>query len=155
MIPIRCPRAISTLRAAVSRLAALERAREELARSLFTRRREDLAGGPFLADHTGVGVSDFRFNAIINEEVAYTGTVYDNFSLTNDIVLPYLLELTTEELGQLVAPWDGHGMIGTNLAQDWLVSGLQLIYCFIYYYLLIHLEQNSMSMDAWFGIGGN
>jgi len=46
-------------------------------------------------------------------------------------------------------------VIGTNLAQDWLVSGLQLPYCFIYYYLLIHLEQNRMSMDSWFGIGGN
>jgi alkylation response protein AidB-like acyl-CoA dehydrogenase len=45
----------------------------------------------------GAGIVDFRFNAIINEEVAYTGTVYDNFSLTNDIVLPYLLELTTAE----------------------------------------------------------
>jgi thiosulfate dehydrogenase [quinone] large subunit len=45
-------------------------------------------------------------------------------------------------------------VIGTNLAQDWLVSGLQLPYCFIYYYLLIHLEQNSMSLDAWMGIGG-
>jgi thiosulfate dehydrogenase (quinone) large subunit len=43
-------------------------------------------------------------------------------------------------------------VIGTNLAQDWLVSGLQLIYCFIYYYLLIHLEQNSVSLDAWWGI---
>jgi thiosulfate dehydrogenase [quinone] large subunit len=44
-------------------------------------------------------------------------------------------------------------VIGTNLAQDWLVSGLQLPYCFIYYYLLIHLEQNRMSLDAWMGIG--
>jgi thiosulfate dehydrogenase [quinone] large subunit len=43
-------------------------------------------------------------------------------------------------------------VIGTNLAQDWLVSGLQLPYCFIYYYLLIHLEQNTMSLDAWMGI---
>ncbi|HEV2521617.1 MAG TPA: DoxX family membrane protein [Candidatus Acidoferrales bacterium] len=43
--------------------------------------------------------------------------------------------------------------IGTNLAQDWLVAGLQLIYCFIYYYLLIHLEQNTVSVDAWWGIG--
>ena len=42
-------------------------------------------------------------------------------------------------------------VIGTNLAQDWLVSGLQLPYCFIYYYLLIHLEQNRMSLDAWMG----
>jgi thiosulfate dehydrogenase [quinone] large subunit len=45
-------------------------------------------------------------------------------------------------------------VIGTNLAQDWLVSGLQLPYCFIYYYLLIHLEQNRVSLDAMFGIGG-
>ena len=45
-------------------------------------------------------------------------------------------------------------VIGTNLAQDWLVSGLQLPYAFIYYYLLIHLEQNRMSLDAWWGIGG-
>lgn len=45
-------------------------------------------------------------------------------------------------------------VIGTNLAQDWLVSGLQLPYCFIYYYLLIHLEQNRLSLDAWWGNGG-
>jgi alkylation response protein AidB-like acyl-CoA dehydrogenase len=45
----------------------------------------------------GVGVEDFRFNAIIDEEVAYTGAVGDNFALVNDIVTPYLLELTTDE----------------------------------------------------------
>jgi thiosulfate dehydrogenase (quinone) large subunit len=43
-------------------------------------------------------------------------------------------------------------VIGTNLAQDWLVAGLQIPYCFVYYYLLIHLEQNRMSLDAWWGI---
>jgi len=43
-------------------------------------------------------------------------------------------------------------VIGTNLAQDWLVSGLQLPYCFIYYYLLIHLEQNAISLDAIMGL---
>jgi acyl-CoA dehydrogenase len=45
----------------------------------------------------GAGVGDFRFNAIIDEEVAYTGTVGDNFALVNDIVTPYLLELTNDE----------------------------------------------------------
>jgi thiosulfate dehydrogenase [quinone] large subunit len=45
-------------------------------------------------------------------------------------------------------------VIGTNLAQDWLVAGLQLPYCFIYYYLLVHLEQNSLSLDSMFGMGG-
>ena len=44
-------------------------------------------------------------------------------------------------------------VIGTNLAQDWLVAGLQLIYCFIYYYLLVHLEENSLSLDAWLRVG--
>ncbi len=39
-------------------------------------------------------------------------------------------------------------VIGTNLAQDWTVAGLQLIYCFIYYYLLAHLEQNALSIDG-------
>jgi acyl-CoA dehydrogenase len=45
----------------------------------------------------GVGLEDFRFNAVIGEEVAYTGTVGDNFSLVNDIVAPYLLDFTNEE----------------------------------------------------------
>jgi thiosulfate dehydrogenase (quinone) large subunit len=38
----------------------------------------------------------------------------------------------------------------TNLAQDWNVAGLQLIYCFLYYYLLRHRrEGNALSLDAW------
>jgi thiosulfate dehydrogenase (quinone) large subunit len=39
-------------------------------------------------------------------------------------------------------------VIGTNLAQDWLVSGLQLIYAFLYYYLLVHLNQNQLSVGG-------
>jgi acyl-CoA dehydrogenase len=48
-------------------------------------------------EHGGLGLDDFRFNAIIDEEVAYTGAVGDNFALVNDIVTPYLLDLTTAE----------------------------------------------------------
>jgi thiosulfate dehydrogenase (quinone) large subunit len=44
-------------------------------------------------------------------------------------------------------------VVGTNLAQDWLVSGLQLIYCFLYYYLLVHLDENVYSVDSWMGLG--
>jgi len=41
---------------------------------------------------------------------------------------------------------------GTNLAQDWNVAGLQLIYCFIYYYLLAHRRDlNRFSLDALIG----
>jgi thiosulfate dehydrogenase (quinone) large subunit len=43
-------------------------------------------------------------------------------------------------------------VVGTNLAQDWNVAGLQLIYCFIYYYLLTHRrELNRISLDALIG----
>jgi thiosulfate dehydrogenase (quinone) large subunit len=38
--------------------------------------------------------------------------------------------------------------IGTNLAQDWGVAGLQLIYAFLYYYLLVHRDQNVISIDG-------
>jgi acyl-CoA dehydrogenase len=48
-------------------------------------------------EHGGVGISDFRFNAIVDEEVAYAGAVGDNFSLQNDIIAPYLLELASDE----------------------------------------------------------
>jgi len=45
----------------------------------------------------GAGVRDFRFNAILDEEVVYTGTVTDAFSLTNDIVVPYFTDLASAE----------------------------------------------------------
>ena len=52
----------------------------------------------------GLGQRDFRFNAVLNEEVVRTGTVGDNFSLTNDIVLPYLLDIATEEQNERWLP---------------------------------------------------
>jgi acyl-CoA dehydrogenase len=45
----------------------------------------------------GAGVRDFRFNAILDEELCYAGAITDNFMLQNDILSPYLVELTTEE----------------------------------------------------------
>jgi alkylation response protein AidB-like acyl-CoA dehydrogenase len=44
----------------------------------------------------GAGLRDFRFNAIIDEEVAYAGAVGDNFTMQNDILAPYLIELTDD-----------------------------------------------------------
>src|SRR3954452_22100579 len=43
----------------------------------------------------GAGLDDFRFNAVLDEEIAYTGAVGDYLNLLNDIIAPYLLDLTT------------------------------------------------------------
>jgi thiosulfate dehydrogenase [quinone] large subunit len=41
-------------------------------------------------------------------------------------------------------------VFGTNLAQDWNNAGLQLIYCFIFCYLLMHRGPlNTLSFDGW------
>jgi alkylation response protein AidB-like acyl-CoA dehydrogenase len=45
----------------------------------------------------GVGLDDFRFNAVVDEEAAYTGFAADSFALVNDIVAPYLIDLTNDE----------------------------------------------------------
>jgi acyl-CoA dehydrogenase len=45
----------------------------------------------------GADITDFRFNAIIDEEVAYANAATDAFALVNDIVTPYLLDLTDDE----------------------------------------------------------
>jgi alkylation response protein AidB-like acyl-CoA dehydrogenase len=45
----------------------------------------------------GAALSDFRFNAVLSEEVAYTGAVGDYLGLLNDIIAPYLMDLTTAE----------------------------------------------------------
>jgi alkylation response protein AidB-like acyl-CoA dehydrogenase len=66
----------------------------------------------------GAGVDDFRFNAIIDEEVAYTGTVGDNFALVNDIVTPYLLELTTEEQRERWVPRVASGEVVPAIAMS-------------------------------------
>lgn len=45
----------------------------------------------------GLGVKDFRFNAIISEEMAYANISSLGFSVHTDIVLPYIRRLGSEE----------------------------------------------------------
>jgi alkylation response protein AidB-like acyl-CoA dehydrogenase len=52
----------------------------------------------------GAGVKDFRFNAILAEEVVDTGSIGPSFALNNDVVMPYLLDLTTDEQKQRWLP---------------------------------------------------
>jgi len=55
-------------------------------------------------EYGGLGLRDFRFNAVIDEEVAYTGAVGDGFTMQNDIIVPYLLDLTNDEQKQRWVP---------------------------------------------------
>lgn len=48
-------------------------------------------------DHGGLGIDDFRYNAVMTEEAVTAGIACDLFSMQNDIILPYLRDLTTEE----------------------------------------------------------
>lgn len=45
----------------------------------------------------GAGIDDFRFNAIVDEETIECGLTASNFALQNDLLAPYLLDLTNDE----------------------------------------------------------
>jgi alkylation response protein AidB-like acyl-CoA dehydrogenase len=50
-------------------------------------------------EYGGAGVEDFRFNAVIDEELAYGGVTGAGLGITlhNDVCLPYFLELANDE----------------------------------------------------------
>lgn len=48
----------------------------------------------------GLGIRDFRFNAVIDEEMMYAAAVGDGFIMVNDIIAPYLIDLATADQQQ-------------------------------------------------------
>jgi len=71
-----------------------------LDRSLFTEAGKlGLLGFPVPEQYGGPGVDDFRYHAIVIDEVNRPGNAAAGiaFSLQNDVVLPYLVEMTTAE----------------------------------------------------------
>jgi alkylation response protein AidB-like acyl-CoA dehydrogenase len=76
-------------------------------RSLFTKAGKLGLLGFSISEHLGgPGVNDFRYNAIVVEELQSAGAAAEAvaFSLQNDIVLPYLTDLTTAEQKQRWLP---------------------------------------------------
>lgn len=45
----------------------------------------------------GSGINDFRYNAVVAEEFVTSGASGPSFALNNDVVLPYLLALASDE----------------------------------------------------------
>ncbi len=66
----------------------------------------------------GGGTNDFRFNAVINEELAYqaTGGAGLGLSLHNDITTPYFVEYCTDEQARRWLPGIASGELVTAIA---------------------------------------
>lgn len=56
-----------------------------------------LIGWQFPEEYGGQGIRDFRYNAIMAEEMAATGAVGIGLGLQNDVIPPYLMNLTTPQ----------------------------------------------------------
>jgi len=59
--------------------------------------KQGLVGFSVPEEYGGLGVTDFRYNAIVTEELGRGGFHGPAFALHNDIVAPYLLGLTNAE----------------------------------------------------------
>src|SRR3954462_15799428 len=67
-------------------------------------------------EYGGGGVKDFRYNAVLAAEVSRVGASGLGFTLQNDIVAPYLTNLTTEEQKRRWLPGVVSGEIITAIA---------------------------------------
>jgi alkylation response protein AidB-like acyl-CoA dehydrogenase len=64
----------------------------------------------------GADVRDFRFNAVMQEELARAGMAYASaFGIHTDVVAPYLLDLTTEEQRRRWLPGFASGELTTAI----------------------------------------
>ncbi|MBC8092759.1 MAG: acyl-CoA dehydrogenase family protein [Pseudonocardia sp.] len=64
----------------------------------------------------GGGVTDFRYNCVVTEEIARAGTSGLGFPLQNDVIAPYLLRLATGEQKKRWLPGFCSGEIITAIA---------------------------------------
>ncbi|SFP92165.1 Acyl-CoA dehydrogenase [Geodermatophilus dictyosporus] len=64
----------------------------------------------------GGGVRDFRYNAVLNEELTRIGATGVGFTLHDDVVAPYLRDLCTEEQAERWLPGFCRGELITAIA---------------------------------------
>src|SRR5688572_227050 len=77
-----------------------------------------LLGMDVAEEYGGGGQKDFRFNAVLVEEIVGAGTSGLGFGLHNDVVAPYLTDLTTEEQRQRWLPRFCSGEMITAIAMS-------------------------------------
>ncbi|MEV5764352.1 acyl-CoA dehydrogenase family protein [Micromonospora sp. NPDC052213] len=69
-------------------------------------------------EYGGGGQRDFRFNAVLAEEIVAAGCTGLGFGLHNDVVAPYLTELTTEDQRKRWLPGFCSGDLVTAIAMS-------------------------------------
>jgi alkylation response protein AidB-like acyl-CoA dehydrogenase len=114
-------------------------------RSVWTEAgKQGLLGTDVPEEYGGGGIRDFRYNCVVSEEVTRVGGSGVGFTLHNDVMAPYLLDLTTDEqkarwlppfvTGELITaiamsePGAGSDLQGLKTTArrdgtDWVISG--------------------------------
>ncbi|GAA4580876.1 acyl-CoA dehydrogenase family protein [Planotetraspora phitsanulokensis] len=64
----------------------------------------------------GAGITDFRYNAVVLEEITRIGATGLGFSLHNDVMAPYFVDLTNDEQKQRWLPGFASGELITAIA---------------------------------------
>ncbi|MEN3359781.1 MAG: hypothetical protein V7637_3763 [Mycobacteriales bacterium] len=88
--------------------------------------KQGMLGMAVPEEYGGGGTKDFRYNAIIDEEIIRVGATGLGFGLHNDIVAPYLLDLGTEEQKQRWLPGFCSGELITAIAMSEPAAGSDL-----------------------------
>jgi alkylation response protein AidB-like acyl-CoA dehydrogenase len=78
--------------------------------------KQGLLGMDMPEEFGGGGIKDFRYNCVVAEEVVRVGGSGVGFTLHNDVVAPYLLNLTTDEQKQRWLPGFCSGELITAIA---------------------------------------
>jgi long-chain-acyl-CoA dehydrogenase len=74
-------------------------------------------------EYGGLGIKDYRFNAIVSDEMFGTGAVGIGLGVQNDILASYLVGLTTEEQKKRWLPGFTNGDIVTSIAMSEPAAG--------------------------------
>jgi alkylation response protein AidB-like acyl-CoA dehydrogenase len=77
-------------------------------------------------EYGGSGITDFRYNAVMLEEVMRVGATGLGFSLHTDIVAPYLVDLTNDEQKERWLPGFASGELITAIAMTEPSAGSDL-----------------------------
>jgi len=77
---------------------------------------QGLLGMAVPEQYGGGGVRDFRYNCVVSEELTRAGASGVGFTLHNDVVAPYLLDLTSDEQKQRWLPPFVRGELITAIA---------------------------------------